>query len=279
MNTSEFSVMTFPFLPERVFGLISRKTMISMIADYGFPAVDLMDLSEGSAKKYKKLLSERGMNTNCYIATVFILDKENAVKARLNKQMAIARVLGARYFMLVPAGYSKCAESAWREKLVFAFSFCVAEASGLTVCFETTPHAKSLLCSARDCRFLLERVEGLKYVLDTANMRPAGEEPLTHYEELKESAAYAHIKDVKLLKKGERAPAFTSAEYTATGERMVCVPYGEGITPLREIVLRLKENGYTGLFALEYSRPQGFLHGRKGHEAHLEKYIRALENL
>lgn len=279
MHTSEFSVMTFPFLPERVFGWISRKKLVSLIAKYGFPAVDLMDLSEGSAKRYKKLLTERGMKTNCYIASVSVLGKENAVKARLNKQMAIARLLGARYFMLVPAGYSKCAEQTWREKLLFAFSHCVQCAEGLTVCFETTPNAKSLLSSASDCRDILERVQGLKYVFDTANMRPAGEEPLSHYEALKEYVAYAHIKDVKLQRKGEKAPAFTGAEYTAAGERMVCVPYGEGVTPVKEMVSRLKADGYTGLFALEYSRPLGLLHGEKGHEAHLKKYIRGLENL
>ena len=65
--------------------------------------------------------------------------------------------------------------------MISGFQTAVAEGKkrGLTVCFETTPHDELALSSAKDCGTVLNAVNGLKLVFDTANMLPAGEAPLT----------------------------------------------------------------------------------------------------
>ena len=79
---------------------------------------------------------------------------------------------------------------------------------------------------------MLQSVEGLEFVFDTANMLPNGEDPQESYEKLKGRISHVHLKDVVLLP-WEHLPKH--AEYTPDGKLMVVVVWGEGLIPVQSI--------------------------------------------
>ena len=53
---------------------------------------------------------------------------------------------------------------------------------------------------------------------------------------------------------------------------MNCCLWGEGVIPLDEIYARMKRDGYTGRFAIEYAHPAG-AQPLAIHQAQLEKQL------
>lgn len=276
MKPSNFSFMTFPLLLDRIIKTMSVEQTVKLAADNAIPYVDLMNLSFTESKRYSAAMQKHGVNCYCYIATVPFFKEERAVKEKLLSEMKKAALLQAKLFMIVPTGYNRCKKdkNRWFEIMAECFSFCVQESVkfNLTVCFETTPHADSGLCGAEECLAILKAVAGLGLVFDTANMLPCGEDPLEYYSLLKDYIIYVHLKDVEILEKGHGGKMFVGREYIKDGRRMQSCVYGRGITPLKEIYERMIADGYKGIFALEYCRPNGIA-GYKKHDEHLKKFL------
>lgn len=158
------------------------------------------------------------------------------------------------------------------ETMIKGFRIAVQEGAefGMPVCFELTPHDELCLSGAEDCLRVLHAVDGLGLVFDTANMLSHGDNPVSAYEALKEHIVHVHLKDVA-LKDMERGSAYL--ERCKDGRVMQCVVWRKGVIPIDELCHRLISDGYSGLFAIEYTRPDSILCGLDKHRAHLRQFL------
>lgn len=282
VDRSRLSLMTFSLAKDRVAKKLSIRDTLQLAADAGISCVDLMAVNEKEIPDYRTAMVQTGVKVLCKIANISFLSDEKKCLEAIRKELGIAQALGAEMLMIVPyllPTELKKAERMGKEQLrkilVERFALAVAEAKqrGLAVCFETTPHDEFALSSAEDCRAVLEQVPGLGLVFDTANMLPAGEDPLSSYELLKGRIVHVHLKDVALTK-GTRT---MWGEFTADGEKMNCCLWGEGVVPIDEIYERMIRDGYTGRFAIEYAHPEG-VQPLSVHKVQLESQLGLFES-
>lgn len=94
----------------------------------------------------------------------------------------------------------------------------------------TSPCARML-----PLQWLMEQVPGLGFTLDMGNFAYSGEDVTAAYELLKDYIVHVHCKDRGTAERG-----------------LACVPTGGGYLPIRELVMRLKAQGYDGYLAIEH---------------------------
>ena len=93
--------------------------------------------------------------------------------------------------------------------------------------------------------------EGWEYIYDDApssdNFLFFGEDVLKAYDLLEKRIVHVHMKDIAY------APLRGEAGKTAiTGKKLYPAPVGSGELPMAEIVRRLYERGYNGIYAFEH---------------------------
>ena len=283
MGNERFSLMTMNLAKELIRGSMTVEDALRLVAEEGIPYVDVMRVSPKELGTYQKAITATGVKVCCYICYVSLFSGEKAIRSALEKDLCTAKSLGAQRVMIVPyypvidhRKAKKLGREQTLEALVRGFQIAVAMGRefGLDVCFETTPQEDIRLSGTDDCLYVLERVPGLSLVLDTANMLPHGDEPLTAYEALKKYIVHVHLKDVTLHK---ARPSPFPDERSADGRRMQLVAIGEGVIPVREIYHRMLADGYEGAFAIEYARPRSGMCKKAEHRTQLEKHLAALQ--
>ena len=281
LDKNRLSLMTFAFAPERLIRKLTVEDTLRLAVAAGVPCVDLSNIGAKDIPAYVSAMNATGVAVNCYIANISFFASGTRIREKLEKQMSIAAEMKAHLFMIVPYGLPtelkkarKFGKAKVRELLISGFQMAVTEAqkNGLTVCFETTPHDELALSSSEDCLYILNAVDGLKLVFDTANMLPAGEAPLNYYEKLKESIVHVHLKDVILT----RGKTTFLDELTADGRKMNCCVWGNGEIPIAALYDRMIQDGYLGAFAIEYARPSG-INPLATHIVQLKEHFRIFE--
>lgn len=281
---TQFSLMTIGMMKELVRKTMTVRDTFQVALDSGIRYVDVGWVKAKQVPEYREALSGTGVEVYCYISTISFLAKEKAIRRALERDMAIAGELGAKLFMIVPYNLffdcrkaRKLGRTAVLERMVHGFRLAVemGKACGLQVCFETTPEESVRLSGTEDCRYVLEQVPELGLVFDTANMLPHGDDPLESYEALKNRIIHVHLKDVALV---DAKPSLFEPEVAADGRLMRAGAFGKGVIPVKEIYDRMRTDGYTGIFAIEYIRPKAECCSPKEHENHLKAYIQHLMN-
>lgn len=264
---NKFSLMTFTLDIDVAMKKMTVKDCLTLAKNEGIPYVDVMNPSEAREKEYVAAARETGVKPLCFIGSVSFFSEDDAkIKQTLSRHLQSAAGLGAKLYMIVPMNAQKdgkvCAKLGKAEvrnrlKKYFSLAVKLAEGTGIKACFETTPRDYTCLSGTEDCLWILEQVPGLGLVYDTANMLPHGDDPLEYYEALKAYIVHTHVKDVALTNATWKDKLFR-AERAKTGEVMKCCVFGEGVIPLKEILHRMKQDGYPGTFALEYSHPEKY---------------------
>ncbi len=267
MKCEQLSLMTFTLDIDSAMKKLSVKDCLTLAKKEGIPYVDVMRLSGRRLQEYVAATRETGVKPYCYIGAVsFFSSSEKRIRKSLTKQLRSAVTLGAKLFMIVPVNPQKdkkvCAKLGKtkvrnRLKKYFAMAVSMAVGTGIQVCFETTPHDYSCLSGIEDCRWILEQVPQLGLVYDTANMLPHGDDPLEYYEALKQHVVHVHVKDV-VLRMATWKDRLFPAEWTKDGKVMSGCVSGQGVIPLKEILVRMEKDGYRGIYAVEYCHPEKF---------------------
>ena len=258
----QFSLMTLTMMKELARKTMSVRDTFLVAREQGLRYVDIGWVKGRQTEEYQKALRDADVEVRCYISGISFLGKEKAIRAALEKEMTIANALDAKLFMIVPYNVfldcrkaRKLGRTAVRERMVRYFRLAVelGKERGLEVCFETTPDDVICLSGTEDCRYVLNRVPGLGLVFDTANMLPHGDETLSAYEALKDRIIHVHLKDVALT---DEKPGLFQREVAADGRLMKATVFGRGVIPVKEVYDRMRADGYTGTFAIEYIRPK-----------------------
>ena len=280
IKKDRMSLMTFNITSDLSCGAMTVKDVTHLAANAGIPYVDLMNIRREDIPAYQTAMQETGVNLACYIASVDFLRTETHWRPQLDQGLRTASALNALCMMIVPfsdAEDVRIAKETSRDTvlsgMIEGFKAAVAEGTkqNMPICFETTPHEFLHLSGIADCRQVLQAVPGLGLVFDTANMLPHGDDPLEAYEALKQYIVHVHLKDVKLVG-GPQGENYW--EKASDGRGMQCTVWGEGVIPVMEIYRRLLQDGYDGLFAMEYTHPEKAVSGPDEHLAHIKEFFR-----
>ena len=277
MDQSRLSLMTFPMDIDLFKKTMSIRDVLELAQRAGIPNVDVMNVREGQIPQYLEAMKETGVRVYTYITQISFLRSEKRWNKAIRTSLETAKLLNAKYLMIVPYGFPdwyrarKIGRAAVKQHMIDGFRKAVemGRLYGIHVCFETTPHDASCLSGTQDCLDVLNAVDGLEFVFDTANMLPHGDDPLEAYEALKDRISHVHLKDVVLEQKPK---VFKHSEHTPDGKLMRCVIWGEGIIPVCEIYRRMIADGYTGQFAIEYVHPEG-KYDLEGHIPQINKFL------
>ena len=277
-DTERLSLMTFAMGFDIFAGRITVEDSLRVAKECGVPAVDVMNVSEKQAAQYVNAMQNTGTEVYCYIAMISFFRAESKVVCAIEKELRIARQLGAKLLMIVPGGAPeiKWARRRPKEEVVSRIAWGYQKAVelskgiGIPVCFETTTHESLHLSGSEDCREMLERVPELGFVLDTANMLPHGDTTMDAYALLKNRIVYVHLKDVCLIHK---RTLNSTRERTADGRLMECTLWGRGEIPVRHLYETMLKDGYTGHFAIEYVPPRMKKRQMDDHVRQLKRYL------
>lgn len=279
---AQLSLMTLGMMKELVRKTMTVRDTLQVALDSEIPYVDVGWVKGKQTLAYRDALRETGLKVHCFNSTVSFLRKERTIRNILKRDMTIAAGLGATLFMIVPYNLfldcrkaKRLGRTAVLERMIKGFRLAVemGKTYGLAVCFETTPEESIHLSGAEDCRYILEQVPELGLVFDTANMLPHGDDPLASYEALKDRIVHVHLKDVALV---NEKPSMFEPEVAADGRLMRATVFGNGVIPVKEIYDRMRADGYTGTFAIEYIRPKADCCSIQEHENHLKAYLKHL---
>ena len=161
-----------------------------------------------------------------------------------------AVTLNAAHIMAVP-GFMEPGDE-WetlREKLAEGLNELVGKAAeqGVSVAMEDFDGENAPYGRMEALNWMLHQVPGLGCAFDTGNFLFFGEDVLKAYDLLEKRIVHVHMKDIAY------APLRGEAGKTAiTGKKLYPAPVGSGELPMAEIVRRLYERGYNGIYAIEH---------------------------
>lgn len=211
--------------------------MLNLITEAGYTTVDIISTEVRLlGKEYvKKELNARNLKVACYIHIEIFDGIENEQTAVDN-----AKFLGADMLMLVP-GYSARYEDKngqqIRDDLVERWIPVVkyAKVKGIKIAIEEWPDLRMHLCSSTEVADVLNRVDGLSFVYDCANMLFAHEDPVEYYRIFCNKVVHVHLKDL------------------ANNKEDRAVYLGKGIVDLKKVIQTLKDDNYEGYITVEFA--------------------------
>lgn len=272
----ELSLLTFAMIPDAVSGALDAEGLCRAVEKNGIDKLDLMtnEVQIYGEETLKGALCAHNITCDCMITCLpFFKDREQFSK-QLDASLDLTRRMGAGTLMVIPgSGDEDICTALTRQQMlelaVEGYRTAVERASalGIKVGFENTPQDYKPLCAPKDCRYILDRVPGLGFILDTGNFRVADVDcdELAAYELLKDWIIRVHLKDVVI-------GAFTSGERCCNGQYIRAVTTGAGVIPIRALVERLRAEGYSGVFSVEYAAGSE-VHG-ENHADYLATYLR-----
>ena len=274
----KLSLLTFPTQMDIRQGKIRFEDFCAALQKNGIRYVDMMkpEVDLNGASKTLEILHNHGLKTGCYIANIPMGKiNDRKVSALLKEALETAKAMEAGTLMIIPLGMLENIIKPRRNKQKLADSYIhnfrlaveLAKNYGIQVAFEDTPSCRFPLSSAQECKKLLEAVDGLKLVFDTANMVPGGDEPLEFYRQLKPHICHVHLKDIRYVEK--------SGDECADGRFISVCMWGDGIIPVRQLAELLEGDGFDGICAIEYTKPVQA--DPEGHREHIGTFLRHLE--
>lgn len=161
-----------------------------------------------------------------------------------------AEALNAAHIMAVP-GFIEPGdeEDAFLCRLADGLNELTAAAArrGISVVMENYDAENAPYGRMKVLKELLGKVPGLGCAFDTGNFLFFGEDVLKGYDLLEKRIAHVHMKDIAYAPlRGEKGKT------ALTGKQLYPAPVGSGELPMAEIVRRLYERGYDGLFVIEH---------------------------
>ena len=251
------SLMSFSLIPEVLGGSMHANTLCKLLRDSGLHCVDLLDVEVqmyGDAA-LQQAMAETGVKLGCLISNVSFFREPEKTQEQLMTALQLAKRLGAPILMVVPGSAedaeicSHYTKEQMLEQAVAQYRKAVelAEPYDIRIGFENTPQYFKPLASAEDCLYVLERVPGLGFIYDTANMKVADvlDDEVAYYEKVKSYIIRVHLKDVVITEQGRMEPC-------SNGQKLSTVLLGSGTIRLEQILQRLKADGYTGGITMEY---------------------------
>ena len=158
--------------------------------------------------------------------------------------------IGVKYSLAIPGLIPNGAnaekyKSRMTKKLDQAIAY--AKSCGIQVLMEDFDDSYSPISTAEGMLHFMSQVSGLKIAFDTGNFFFSGEDAYEVLPKFIEDTEYVHCKDRSLEPKDGETPL-----RNICGQDLYSSAVGEGVIPMKEILLKLKEHGYKGVYAIEH---------------------------
>lgn len=259
-------------------GRLNADLLCEICKENGIESVDLLseEVKIYGLPKLRKAMSAAKLQCGCLIANIDFLGEPEKAGLLLKEALEQCTALETNALMIIPGqSFGKgqrrvksLSREAMAEESVRFFRMAVEAATqlGITVGMEDTPQANKPFCTVAEMKALMERVPGLRLILDTGNILVGDPsiDLLDYYRQVKPYIMRVHLKDVV------RGP-FPRKEKCVDGFSIAPVVTGSGILPMRKFLKELKADGYGGDLCIEYAAPKG-VHGKK-HSKALAPYV------
>lgn len=276
------SLMTGVFYFDVARKKMSIRDTFQIAAENGVSHVDPQRIAPKEIAAYRQSIQDTGVQIYCYISFVSFFKREEHIRKCLKQEMETAKLLGAKLFMIIPytpfrddRKVRRAGKAGIHARMVEGFRIAVemSKTYGLTVCFEAIPRDILFMSGIADCKYVLDNVPGLGFVLDTSNALTNGENVMEAYQAFKERIVHVHLKDVIMV---DAPKSYFPDERAADGRKIIMVPFGNGVIPVKEIYETMIRDGYSGMFALEYARPESGPNGVPENISYLRRYLEYL---
>lgn len=243
-----------------IWGLVNEEGMsaeeaIGFLRNLGITGIETSsgELDSRGKDEFKKLLEDNGMSVCCvhHICRMTAKDDaifEETIKAA-EKAIDDAIYVGAEYFMLVPS-YPEDVEGMEdkeraRKRMTEALNRTTDYAGDkpITIIIENFSIPRYPFSTIDDLAYIVENAPEMRLNLDAGNFRCVDNDVLEAYDRLKEHFAFVHFKDWKYIEEG--------GILTPDGKHLGACTHGEGCLPLRELLSKLKADGYNGWYIIE----------------------------
>ena len=224
-------------------------------AKAGFEGIDLTmaSVEKMTLPRVKDNLAKHGLSLASLICFAALGEpgiSDEEAQAPYLKALDAAQELDCEHLMIVPGFFVQSEDTVRiRETVKKRLSYLVGEAAkkNIICMIEDDPDIKLGLCSAKDVKEVLQAAKGARLVYDTANMIPAGEDPLQYYEQMHEYIVHMHIKDMAVC---DDPNAFRNRGIDGT--YYISAPHGTGLVDFRQLFRAFCEKGYDGWLSLEF---------------------------
>ena len=105
----------------------------------------------------------------------------------------------------------------------------------------------SPIATAEGLLRFLEGCPGLSCAFDTGNFRYAGQDVLEAYTLLRSRVGHVHLKDRAYTQSNGENP-----KTAVDGTDLYPAPVGSGDLPLDQVMARLRQDGYNGIYTIEH---------------------------
>lgn len=234
---------------------ISPEEALSRARDMGYEGLecDLWRLqTPGTAKPdkaVKDLFDCHDMRViSVYNSYDFPHEGKEKCREKYLPHMEAAAFFGAGKILCVPGLFrqgddrDECME---RTALRLSEMCEAARGYGVTVMIEDFDDIGSPCCRTSQLEYLLGNVPGLGVAFDTGNFAYCCEDAVEAYGKLRDRVIHVHLKD-RTWEQG------CGKKEDISGRKMFACPAGDGFIGIRDIIKRLRADGYSGDFSVEH---------------------------
>ena len=158
--------------------------------------------------------------------------------------------IGVKYSLAIPG---MVRDGADKEKYmkrmakVLKKAVMYAKKCGIQVLMEDFDDYHAPFSTSEGMLYFMKEVPGLKIAFDTGNFYYSDEDAFKVLPKFIDDTEYVHCKDRSLEVKDGEEP-----KPNINGVNMYSSAVGEGVIPMKDILMKLKEHGYKGTYAIEH---------------------------
>lgn len=238
---------------------IAREENISMIEamqaakEIGVCALEISQNNlVGREDEVGRELAKAGLGVSC-VPAYFDFGKNLDVPAQSETVLKAAQSIGAKKMLVIPGFVETDASPEEREQATVNMIACIdrlaelAEKVGVTLTMEDFDNERAVFARIAEVKRFIDTCPGLYCCFDTGNFRHRAEDELAAYEALKHKIGHVHLKDRAYTPDyGKHGPV------SADGKTLYPCPVGFGELAIGELISRLEQDGYAGLYTVEH---------------------------
>lgn len=196
-----------------------------------------------------KVLEDAGLSINCICCYGDFGNHPDL--ARAYAMIDLAKECGSPKVLVIP-GFLKdgdCRERALKNMKTVLIDMCAyGKQQGVVVGMEDYDDNSAPFATWEELKWFMEAVPGMSCMFDTGNFLYSEEDALKAFEELEPWVCHGiHCKDRTWEKHSGEEP-----KTTIQGREMYACAVGSGCLPIKEILTRLWEKGFSGSFTIEH---------------------------
>ncbi len=218
--------------------------------------IELLEISQnniiGREDEVGRELSYTGLGISS-IPSYFDFGRNTDVDRQSGELLDAARYLGAKKLLVIPGFYRPEDDEAERERQIVSIIRCLDELGdkaakdGIELVMEDFDSELAPYSTIEGVSRFVTRCKSLSACFDTGNFRYSAQDELEAYDTLRGKIGHVHLKDRAYTpQNGE------NGKRALDGRMLYPVAVGGGALKLKEIVARLRADGYNGAYTIEH---------------------------